>query len=281
MNAIQDIKEPELATSTNYHVDLLSRIVRGTLLKIKGGLIKWSPKFFWSCDTVFRGQYFEEEISLLPSLCSKSKISIDIGANYGGYLHFLSPHSRSCIGFEPIPELTEILRCGFHNKNVEIISCALSNHSGLTSFRHALYHPGYSTMEPKNDLHGKIRHAENLSYPEVVVKPLDFFQLENVGFIKIDVEGHEIEVLRGAQNTIQRNRPTLLIEIENRHRHNATEMVINDLAHLEYMGYFYRNQKLEPIKNFDPTTHQNEKHPDCYVRNFIFMPNEERNPLCL
>jgi hypothetical protein len=42
---------------------------------------------------------------------------------------------------------------------------------------------------------------------------LDDLKLENVGFVKIDVEGHEAEVLRGAANIITRDRPNFLIEV--------------------------------------------------------------------
>ena len=51
----------------------------------------------------------------------------------------------------------------------------------------------------------------------VPLRTLDSYNLSNIGFIKIDVEGHELDVLRGAEVTLRRDQPNLLIEIENRH----------------------------------------------------------------
>ncbi len=45
---------------------------------------------------------------------------------------------------------------------------------------------------------------------------LDSFNLDNVSFIKIDVEGHEIEVLKGARATLERNKPVMVIEVYGR-----------------------------------------------------------------
>ena len=53
------------------------------------------------------------------------------------------------------------------------------------------------------------------------VKRLDDQHLDNVGLIKIDVEGHELAVLHGAADTLTRNRPAVVVEAEERHHPNA------------------------------------------------------------
>ena len=51
---------------------------------------------------------------------------------------------------------------------------------------------------------------------KVPMRTLDSYQLSNVGFIKIDVEGHEEAVLHGSSETLRREMPNLMIEIEDR-----------------------------------------------------------------
>ncbi len=179
----------------------LSRRFRGFFLKMKGMLVGLNPHLFWKLDTLARGKFFEPEINLLPQLCDKNKISIDVGANYGGYLTHMLPHSSSVIAFEPIPHLVRILRNAFYKERyiqnrVSVIGAAVSGRSGRARLRHAVYHPGFSTIEPTNDFRGKIRHDTSVVTPEVPMRSLDSYGLKDVGFIKVDVEGQELEVLQ-------------------------------------------------------------------------------------
>jgi FkbM family methyltransferase len=66
----------------------------------------------------------------------------------------------------------------------------------------------------------------------VDVATLDSFHLDEVGFIKADVEGHELPVLRGATETLRRWRPTILTEVEE-HRSPGSLRGISDLLGTE------------------------------------------------
>jgi len=52
---------------------------------------------------------YEDEVALLPYLCNRNKISVDIGANWGLDTYHLLKYSKSCIAFEPIPQLAKAL----------------------------------------------------------------------------------------------------------------------------------------------------------------------------
>jgi hypothetical protein len=127
---------------------------------------------------------------------------------------------------------------------------------------------GYATL-------GKI--SQNHLTIRVPVKRLDDFGFADVSFIKIDVEGHESQVLAGATNTILRERPTILVEIEQRH---LGEIPITDvfeqLAELGYRGYFLFNKKQHSLDEFSLKDHQANFLSDVsnpgYVNNFIFKP---------
>jgi Methyltransferase FkbM domain len=116
----------------------------------------------------------------------------------------------------------------------------------------------------------------------VQVKRLDDLGLDNVGLIKIDVEGHELAVLRGAAHTLRRHQPTLVIEAEERHHPGAVAAVTEFLGGLGYTGYFDIDGTRRPINEFDPGIHQSSANiagwkdgwatHGIYVNNFVFLP---------
>ena len=90
--------------------------------------------------------------------------------------------------------------------------------------------------------------------------------------MKIDVEGHELEVLRGASRTIAKCQPNLLVEIEQRHLSEPMSTVFHYLEERGYQGFFVEDRALHPIAEFLPERHQqleNEYSPR-YINNFLF-----------
>ncbi len=109
---------------------------------------------------------------------------------------------------------------------------------------------------------------------EVQTRTLDSCALTNVGFIKIDVEGYEAEVLAGARGTIQHFRPTLLIEIEERHTGCPLRDSIGEIESLGYRAHFLRDHALHSIEDFDVSRHHTAPtSPLDYVFNFVFLPS--------
>jgi FkbM family methyltransferase len=123
----------------------------------------------------------------------------------------------------------------------------------------------------------------------VDVLRLDDACLTNVTAIKIDVEGAELEVLRGARKTLRRYRPCLLIEIEERHRVGSTVAVPEWLRDFGYEGWFELFGDWRRIEQLDiPTMHRASPSPaefavsHPYVFSFYFVPTERRLELaCL
>jgi Methyltransferase FkbM domain len=116
----------------------------------------------------------------------------------------------------------------------------------------------------------------------VPVKRLDDLRLGDVGLVKIDVEGHELAVLRGATDTLARNRAAVMVEAEERHHPNAVTAITELLTGLGYEGYLDTGDGRRPVEEFDPARHQNPAniggHEDgwaahgLYVNNFVFVP---------
>ena len=73
----------------------------------------------------------------------------------------------------------------------------------------------------------------------------DILSNKEIGFIKIDVEGHEKNVINGAVEIIRRNKPSLLVEIEERHSKTSVEETLNFINKLGYKSYFLSGTNLE------------------------------------
>lgn len=246
------------------------------------------PGMYWGRKMRHFKQHFSEvEMKLLPYMCKKNKTSIDIGAAGGVFIANMMDVSEKVIGFEPIPEDAALLKTMMNAIHAKVtIECvALSDKSGEATMRMIANDLGRSTIEESNILDDNTG-SEKRSI-KVPIKKLDDFNYNNIGFIKIDVEGHELSVLRGATETIKRNLPTFLIEIEDRHKDNAVADVPAFLKQFGYETFFVLDGKILPIREFNKAIHQDSKNigtyqdgyqrKGVYINNFIFIPSAEVN----
>ncbi len=209
----------------------------------------------------------ERELTLLPRLCDRSKLSIDVGASLGTYTMHLLCYSKGCMAFEARPQQAEALRTLFQGSPVVVEAVGLSNRDGIAELRMTVDDLGRSTLHVENALEA-VGGIETIRVP---IRTLDSYNLSSVGFIKIDVEGHELDVLHGAEATLQRNRPTLLIEVEDRHAPDAVRRVSDHLRNRGYSGSFLLDDALVPMDSFVASEHQRVGAVP-YINNFIFTP---------
>lgn len=181
---------------------------------------RWLPRNLASAFRMFLGTRlpfptFRNELlirEILGELLENNSICIDIGANVGKFASNLilnSPDGKLYC-FEPNPELSSSLRTRLHQANVEIFDIALSDSSGRGSFfinrrMHAL--SGLSARSRDRD-------SREILEIEVVLDTLDCVLRDamRIDFIKIDVEGAELKVLRGASDLIEKTRPVIWCE---------------------------------------------------------------------
>jgi FkbM family methyltransferase len=228
------------------------------------------PELFLDILILYRKSK-ENEMAILSSLCDKSKISIDVGASDGLYLAPMRKYSKHCIAFEPRSVAKKELDYLFRKcMNVTIEEVALSNYTGVAKLQIFKDDEGRSTIEKENDLTSE-GSVEIVDVP--VLKLDDYIFQEGVGFIKIDVEGHEENVLQGALSMLNKFHPNILIEIEERHNKGSFNRV-QFLLHAEgYKGFVYLDHKLKSIDNADISNLQNIKlfGTSDYIYNFIFI----------
>ncbi|MEI8320737.1 MAG: FkbM family methyltransferase [Alphaproteobacteria bacterium] len=213
----------------------------------------------------------EPEFRMLPFLVDKNKNSIDVGANKGTYTVALAKLSKKVFAFEPNPKMFAFLKKNSPS-NAEVFSCALSDKTRQETLRIPLGRKGKlsnqgASLNPNNI-------QKNFLPIQVDCKKLDDFNLKDIGFIKIDVEGFEKEVLMGAEKTLKREKPTLLIEMEERHTKRSILSDIKWIEGLGYKGFALFDGKLQSLEFFDSGIHHNDAwtgNKKDYIFNFIFL----------
>jgi FkbM family methyltransferase len=229
------------------------------------------------------GDYVKSDVRAIRRLCSRDKASLDIGANKGQLTLFLVEYSSHVHCFEPVPQLSEYLRRRFQGCNVSVENCALGNITGDLPLKIPFiqsHRVDTRSSLVKDFCDERILGEEitNIQQIMVGVKRLDDLMLTNIGFIKIDVEGYEAEVLAGARETILSCQPNMLIEIEQRHCVNRDiDDTIKYVLEMGYFGYFMHNGIIRDIQYFDVKKMQNPLFEGSrnYVNNFMFS----RSPL--
>ena len=163
----------------------------------------------------------EPEFSEIARYLDPHRDSIDVGANFGIYTYFLALRSRFVFAIEPVPENFRPLcwMIGAYRLNARPIPAAASNKCGQLRFsvRENLY----------------CSHVEESGELLVSSITLDSLNL-NPSFIKIDVEGHDAQVLEGAIETLHRAHPALLVEVSCKATwdflHSAGYYCVNDMG---------------------------------------------------
>jgi FkbM family methyltransferase len=210
----------------------------------------------------------EPELRFLPQLVARDKIALDIGANRGVYSYVLSTLCERVVAFEPNPKMFAILKRGLR-PNATAHQVALSNLSGEAELSFPLV-PG------KHDKFSNQRAsllapdgAAERRVVRVQTRTLDSYDLCNVGFIKIDVEGFEQSVLDGARETLARERPVLLVEMAEVHTHAPIERSIEAVQARGYEVFYLRDGTLRSVTEFDPEQNRRAAGTVDFVYNFI------------
>lgn len=137
--------------------------------------------------------------------------AVDVGANRGETLEMIlavAPDGRH-VAYEPIPALAAQLAAAF--PQVDVRNAACSETAGSAEFTHVLGAPAMSGLRQRADLPA---HAQEVERFDVRLERLDDALPEGYApsLIKVDVEGAELLVLRGAQETLARHRPFVIFE---------------------------------------------------------------------
>jgi FkbM family methyltransferase len=198
----------------------------------------------------------EIEVPLLPFIVPR-RLSVDVGANKGALTYILSELSDRVVAYEANPNLVARLRpaCG---PNVALRHKAVSNSTGTLTF----FVPTSSGGEEQPNI-GSLKANEAYATREYKVEAvrLDDENLKDVGFIKVDVEGTELDVLHGARNLIERDRPVMMVEINDKNTPEATG-IEQFMTARDYAIVDFSNKTIEVVASVKQVAN----------RNVIFLP---------
>jgi FkbM family methyltransferase len=222
------------------------------------------PMFVLTGDTVigrslrFYGEFSGEEVSAITQLVAPGSLALDVGANIGVHTLALAravgPNGR-VVSLEPQRHCHQVLCANVVTNgltNVDCMRAAAGHLSGVCNI---------PDMPPQTRMNfGATTIATSNATAQTVEVPLvalDDLKLSDrpCSFIKVDAEGHEIEVLKGADRLIRTHWPTLYVEAHS--RENLHDMIALVSQYQNYTIYahhtaFFRtnNYNREPVEIF-------------------------------
>ncbi|EAJ5474951.1 FkbM family methyltransferase [Campylobacter jejuni] len=181
-----------------YKKDMIQRYISATNEPYEFDILK-------NIFTFLESNCNEINNSSLNDKITRKRVVVDIGANVGNHSLFLASKGIEVIAFEANPKLCEIIKENIKINNFEdkitLFNYGLSNKREKANF----------TKEKPSNYGGMTLKCQ--SKGTIQCDTLDSFTIqEKIDLIKIDVEGMELAVLQGAEQTILRNKPFIFLE---------------------------------------------------------------------
>ncbi|MCD8497225.1 MAG: FkbM family methyltransferase [Alphaproteobacteria bacterium] len=222
----------------------------------------------------------EATLKHIKEFLDPEKIAVDVGGYVGTYSTFFAMHSQKVYVFEPVQQLAQQIKNKLRDK-VEVQACALSDVSGEVLKFYVPQSMGKYVLS-RCSLNATANPGLEQVEVQVPVKRLDDYNLENVSILKIDVEGAEWGVLKGALETIKKSHPALVVEIEERQHPGQSMDIVNWVRDLGYEAFIVHDveDRLMPVEDLDFKVHQDPKNlkdpfgpmKGIYLNNFVFKP---------
>jgi FkbM family methyltransferase len=208
-----------------------------------------APKITGLSRSYFNYFFGEKEIKYLKKYLSKKEYAfIDVGANYGIYSFIFASSAKLSIIVEPIKECIDYIRRGLKQSSLMMINKLASN----TNKPQIIKIP----IENNRKIFGRSSIGNTFNnYEELSISSFKLDELTqnlqkisfDILFIKIDVEGHENEVLEGSKRLFTEYDMLLLIEIEKRHNPKFME-IYRVLTQNQFSVYHVNKNNLIEIK---------------------------------
>jgi FkbM family methyltransferase len=271
---------------------MAARISRDALrLQSRQALKALLGRRIWTKLRAARIESHPTERELKPALAIVRRlgcgVTIDVGANNGMYAIPLAGAGARLVAFEANPVLCEWLRSELPD-SVTVENFALTDREGRVALRIPIIGgreiSGMGTIAEANDFEDfEVERTRQIEVPAVSLDTYaaDRLRGQAIAFVKIDVEGAEDRVLKGAHTVLQRDHPVLLVETEIRHGAHLDAIFAN-LAQLDYRPYIYSESgnhliptDIDEVPRLQATENVPQSGgavPRDYINNFFFIP---------
>jgi FkbM family methyltransferase len=246
------------------------------LARLKGQMVSAlpDPVVYRITPILYRKQ--EPELARLRSFVANDTRAIDIGGWLGPWTRELARWCTEVHTFEPQPDLAAYLRRVVAG-NVIVHEQAVGDVAGVVP----LVIP--SADHATKALASLDREVgEGAVVHQVEVVRLDDLDLTGIGFIKIDVEGREREVIEGARGLLASQHPRLLLEAEQRHIDFPLGDLFALVGDLGYSGWYLHQGRWHRLADFeidrDQLDHVDDVTGGDYVNNFLFIADSDPSP---
>jgi FkbM family methyltransferase len=224
----------------------------------------------------------EPELFWIQNYLKENDVFVDIGANVGAYLFQVEGKlkTENIFAFEPNKSLYHRLKRIF--PDFQIFPMALSNVNKMAEFKIPVINgkqmSSRGTLQLSQKEIGEDKHIIKTVKTLKLDDWADSEQINHINFIKIDVEGNEKETVFGAKKIIEKCKPTMMIEIEQRHHQKP---IWDFISEIETWGYkaTYLDRKSFSLKELTEELmkiqdKKNVKNYQNYINNIIFIPKK-------
>jgi len=231
--------------------------LRETLGHVAERFIAPSAPGLWGFLSQIWNRIRTPELALVGILCDSQKTSVEAGRNTGAFAFQINRSSASCIVFESDPASFALLRKSAP-RGMLVEHGVASNLNGRAAIPI-----------------GKSAHSVGTSLP---ARRLDDCAFGEIGFIQIDDVDREDEILDGAERILARDRPTLLITMEDRKKSHGIASTVERLTRHGYAGFFLADGKILGISQFyadidQPSSYRLRR--KRYVNRFAFVHTDD------
>lgn len=216
-----------------------------------GDFIYHSEDRFLGTSLRIYGEWSEDEVLMYDAFLKPTDVAIEVGANIGALTIPLSRRCKQVLAFEPQPQSYELLRLNLENNgitNVDIFPVAVGAKDEVVNI------PTLKEIDIAHGVIGDYGGAEVGSGSCLVdqrcLDNMNEFDEIKIDFMKMDCEGMELDVLKGAERLIARDWPLLYVENESnpmrrrdsplRHSLENSKSLVGWLVDRGYHCYWHR-----------------------------------------